>query len=68
VYENEQFQNSSGWDPKADGASAGVYHYVVTIPVLDVPLVLLDAQGQTVPYQGQAPAVLTGELHVMASQ
>lgn len=68
VYENEQFQNSSGWDPKADGASAGVYHYVVTIPVLDVPLVLLDAQGQAVPYQGQAPAVLTGELHVMASQ
>jgi len=65
VYENNQFHNSSGWDPKADGASAGVYHYVLTIPVLDVPLVVVGANGVATPYDGEAPAVLQGALHVV---
>ena len=65
VYENDRFDVSSGWDPREDGASSGVYYYVLTLPKLPVPLILSDGNGNDTPYTGDAPAVFEGTLHVV---
>ena len=65
VYENDHYDESSGWDPREDGASSGVYHYVLTLPQLPVPLILSDGNGNDTPYAGEAPAVFEGTLHVV---
>ncbi|MGB1576834.1 MAG: gliding motility-associated C-terminal domain-containing protein, partial [Flavobacteriales bacterium] len=65
VYENDRYDLSDGWNPKAEGASSGVYHYILRLPELPVPLVLSDGNGGETPYIGEAPAVFEGALHVV---
>lgn len=65
VYENDRYEESAGWDPRADGASSGVYFYVLTLPQLPVPLILSDGNGTETLYTGEAPAVFEGTLHVV---
>ncbi len=65
VYENDRYDLSDGWNPKAEGASSGVYHYILRLPELPVPLVLSDGNGGETPYSGGAPAVFEGALHVV---
>lgn len=64
MYSNDDFGNSSGWDPKAEGASSGVYYYHMIIPVDEGPLVVTDVSAQGQVYEGSGPFQFHGNFHV----
>ena len=51
VFESKDFGLSPVWDCAADGASSGVYFYILTIPVEEGPLVVTDVNGERVEYE-----------------
>jgi PKD repeat protein len=65
VFESDDFGASPTWDCAADGASSGVYYYVLTIPVEEGPLVVTDINGERVEYEGNGPFTFEGMFHLM---
>ncbi len=65
VYENDDFGAGAFWNAAGDGASSGVYYYVLTIPVENGPLVVTSAEGEAVKYEGEGPFVFEGIFHVV---
>ncbi len=65
VFESDDFGASPAWDCAADGASSGVYFYVLTIPVEEGPLVVTDINGERVEYDGNGPFTFEGMFHLM---
>ena len=60
VFESKDFGLSPVWDCAADGASSGVYFYILTIPVEEGPLVVTDVNGERVEYDGEGPFTFEG--------
>lgn len=65
VFESDDFGASPTWDCAADGASSGVYYYILTIPVEEGPLVVTDINGERVEYEGNGPFTFEGIFHLM---
>jgi hypothetical protein len=65
VFQSDDFAEQPFWDCGADGASSGVYYYVLTIPVEQGPLVVTDINGQGVEYEGEGPFVFEGIFHIV---
>ena len=65
VFQSDDFAEQPFWDCAADGASSGVYYYVLTIPVEQGPLVVTDINGQGVEYEGEGPFVFEGIFHIV---
>ena len=65
VFLDDNFETSEGWDPAAENASAGIYYYILTIPVDEGPLVVTDVQGVEQEFEGEGPFVFQGEIHLL---
>ena len=65
VHEDTDYDQSFGWDPRADGATSGVYHYILRLPELPATLIVSDGMGGETTYEGDAPAVFEGSFHVV---
>ena len=65
VHQDDAYNLSPGWDPRAEGASSGVYNYILSLPDLPVPLILTSENGTDILYDGPIPAVFSGLLHVV---
>lgn len=64
MYTNDDFGNSSGWDPKSEGVSSGVYYYHLIVPVDEGPLIVTDGYAESAVYEGEGPFEFHGSLHV----
>jgi len=65
VFQSSDFGAQPFWDCAADGATSGVYYYVLTIPVEEGPLVVTDINGSMVTYDGEGPFVFDGIFHII---
>ena len=65
VFESDDFGVQPFWDCAADGATSGVYFYVLKVPVEEGPLVVTDINGVRQEYDGEGPFVFEGTFHVV---
>ena len=65
VFESDDFGVQPFWDCAADGATSGVYFYVLKVPVEEGPLVVTDINGVRQEYDGEGPFVFEGTFHIV---
>ena len=65
VFESDDFGAKPFWDCAADGASSGVYIYILKVPVEEGPLVVTDINGERQQYDGVGPFVFEGTFHIV---
>ena len=65
VFESDDFGVQPFWDCAADGATSGVYFYVLKVPVEEGPLVVTDINGVRQEYDGEGPFVFEGIFHIV---
>ena len=65
VFQTDDFGVQPFWDCAADGASSGVYYYILSIPVEEGPLVVTDVNGEMVEYEGEGPFVFEGIFQIV---
>ena len=65
VFESDDFGVQPFWDCAADGATSGVYFFVLKVPVEEGPLVVTDINGVRQEYDGEGPFVFEGTFHIV---